>query len=208
MARVTGPLHSDTASGTFAKSMTFATWKGRPYVRERVIPANPKSAMQTGIRAMMSFLATQWKAKVLPKWTGWTDDAVARGISTYNAFVSFNLLRWQLFKGPTQEYPAVETANAITTTQVVTGGAGFATVENTPSGAGDNWGIIIMRDTAEITAANWNLVVAVIEADAANEVSYVDTPLAAGTYHYRSAVLNTDGTIGTVCADSGEKVVT
>ena len=206
MARVSGPLHSDAASGKFAGSLVYAGWKGRAYVRQLVQPANPKSAKQTGVRALMAFLATQWKAKTLPKWTGWTAAATARMISEFNAYVAENLARWQLFAAPTQVYPAAESANAITTTQALTPGAGFMTIGLTPSAAGDNWGFAIFRDTAEITAPNWNNCVAVIPADGANAVEYTDSPLDAGTYHYRAGVFNTDGTLGTICADDSDAV--
>jgi len=208
MARTTGPLMSVDASGKFGGSMVFSKWKGRNYARQLVIPKNPKSAKQTGVRAMMKFLAKAWHGKVLPKWVGWTDAAASKMISTFNAFIGENLFRWQEFKGPTEVYPAAETANAITLTQVVTPGQGFATIVNTPSGAGDNWGIAIFRDTAAITAPNWNLCVAVVTASGASAVSYTDSPLEPGTYYYRSVVFNTVGTLGTVCADSGAKVVT
>ena len=208
MARVSGPLMSVDASGKFGGSMVFAKWKGRNYARQLVTPSNPKAAKQTGVRAMMAFLATQWKAKVAPKWTGWSAAALARSISTFNAYVSENLARWQLFAAPTKVYPAAETANTITTTQVVTPGAGFATIVNTPSGAGDNWGIMIFRDTAEITVPNWNNCIAVIPANGANAVSYTDSPLEPDNYRYRSCVFNTVGLKGTICADSGAKTVT
>ena len=202
MARVSGPLHSDAASGKFAGSVVYSTWKGRPYARQLVTPGNPKSAKQVGVRAMMAFLAAQWKAKSLPKWTGWAAAATARGISTFNAFAGECLARWQLFLGPTQVYPAAETSTPLSvSTQTLTGAAGFASIEVTPSGATNAWGIAIFRDTAEITVPSWANCIAVIAADGANAVTYVDAPLEAGTYHYRTAVLNDDGVIGTVKAD-------
>lgn len=47
MAKVTGPLMSMDASGGFGGTLVFGKWKGRPTVRQLVIPANPKSANQT-----------------------------------------------------------------------------------------------------------------------------------------------------------------
>jgi len=41
MAKATGPLFSLEASGTIGKTVTYSRWKGRPYVRARVIPLNP-----------------------------------------------------------------------------------------------------------------------------------------------------------------------
>lgn len=51
MVKVTGPFHSDTASGTYAKSLTASRWKNGAYIRSRVIPANPRSTAQVNQRA-------------------------------------------------------------------------------------------------------------------------------------------------------------
>ena len=57
MAKVTGPLMSLDASGTVAKTTTFSKWKGRNYVRHRVIPRNPQSAGQVATRGYLGVLA-------------------------------------------------------------------------------------------------------------------------------------------------------
>ena len=46
MAKVTGGLLSLSSSGSIADTLTFSKWKGRPYVRQRVVPANPQSTAQ------------------------------------------------------------------------------------------------------------------------------------------------------------------
>jgi len=191
------------ASGKFGGSMVFAKWKGRNYVRQLVTPKNPKAAKQLGVRSMMGFLAAAWDALGAPAKASYVTAAAARSISTFNQYVSENLARWQLFSGPSQATPATEASSALTvTTMTLTGGAGFATIDITPSGATSIWGIAIFRDVAAITAPNWNNCVAVIPADGANAVSYTDSPLDAGTYHYRAAILNVDGKVGTVKADA------
>ena len=43
MVKLGGPALSLDASGTVGGILTFSKWKGRPYVRTRVIPSNPKS---------------------------------------------------------------------------------------------------------------------------------------------------------------------
>ena len=53
MAKVTGPLMSMSALGKFAGSMVFSIWKGRPYVRQLVTPANPQTAGQETSRNMV-----------------------------------------------------------------------------------------------------------------------------------------------------------
>lgn len=203
MAKVTGPLMSVAASGTFAKTLVFSIWKGRAYVRERVIPANPKSAMQLGVRAMMGFLAQAWAGLVAGEKDDYDAGALSKSISAFNEFLSQNLSAWQQFVTPSKNWPAENAATPLTvTTQTLTGGAGLCTIELTPSGATAIWGLLIFRDTSEITAPSWANCIAAIAADGANPVTYVNTPLAAGTYHYRSAVFCDDGVMGAVKADA------
>lgn len=203
MARVSGPLHSDAASGKFAGSLVYSVWKGRAYARQLVTPGNPKSAKQTGVRAMMAFLAATWKAKVLPKWTGWTTAATARGISTFNAYVAENLARWQLGSPPTQVYPAAEaTSGAAITTAPLTGHAGYASAVITPATNANIWGVAIFREATTITAPGWADCIAIVPREDVTAFTYNDSPLDAGTYHYRFAAINTDGIMGAVLADA------
>lgn len=57
MAKVTGPLMSLDASGTVAKTATFSKWKGRNYVRQRVIPVNRQTDAQQTLRSVLGTLA-------------------------------------------------------------------------------------------------------------------------------------------------------
>jgi hypothetical protein len=203
MVKLTGPMMSITASGTFAKTMTFAAWKGRAYSRQRVIPTNPKTASQLGVRAMMKFLATAWASIATLSKATYDAAAAARSISSYNQYISENLARWQMSKAPSQASPAAEASTPLTvTTQTLTGGEGHITVSITPSGSTNIWGLAIFRGSAEITAPGWSNCIAVVEADGANAVTYTDSPLDAGTYHYRTAVINDDGVLGTIHTDA------
>lgn len=56
MAKVTGPLYSMSASGKIANALVFFGWKGINVVREWVIPANPKTALQGNIRMIFANL--------------------------------------------------------------------------------------------------------------------------------------------------------
>jgi hypothetical protein len=208
MAKVTGPLMSIDASGTYAKTLVFSKWKGRNYVRERVIPDNPKTALQMGVRAMMSFLSQVWVNLIAGEKDDYEAGALSKSISAFNEFISQNLTAWQNFVSPSKNWPAEHASTGLTvTTQTLTGGAGFATIQITPSGATAIWGLLIFRSLAEITVPSWANCIAAINANGANMVTYTDSPLAAGTYHYRTAVFNDDGVLGTVKAD-GTAVVT
>ena len=46
MAKVSGPLFSVDASGSYAGSLVFSKWKGRNYVRQLVTPSNPHTLNQ------------------------------------------------------------------------------------------------------------------------------------------------------------------
>ena len=203
MPKVTGPFMSLDATGTLAGTLTATHWKGRNVIRQRVIPTNPKSAKQTGVRAMLAFLGAHWAGLAAGVKDDYEEGALARAISAFNQFCSVNLARWQQNKPPSDAYPAAEAATPLTvSTMTCTGHAGYATVELTPSGATAIGGYVIYRDTAEITTPNWANAVAVIEADGANPVTFTDSPLAAGTYHYRAQAFCNDGTPGTVKADA------
>jgi hypothetical protein len=57
MAKVTGPFMSLDASGTLADTLTASKWKGRNYMRIRVIPQNPNTPEQQDVRSILGTLA-------------------------------------------------------------------------------------------------------------------------------------------------------
>lgn len=61
MAKVTAPFLSLGASGTVGKTLTAATWKGVAYMRQRVIPQNPKTTDQMAIRDLVTDASVAWK---------------------------------------------------------------------------------------------------------------------------------------------------
>lgn len=100
MVRLYGPLMSLDASGTIANAVTFSKWKGRNYARQRVIPANPQSGSQTGMRAMLAGLSKAWANLTALQQSYWADLGSASSVSPFNAFVGFNQSRWRQAKGP------------------------------------------------------------------------------------------------------------
>lgn len=61
MAKVVAPLLGWSASGQIAKTQVYAEWKGRPYARRYVIPANPNTAGQQLTRNTFKFLNALWQ---------------------------------------------------------------------------------------------------------------------------------------------------
>jgi len=83
MAKATAPFMSIGASGTIAKTLTASHWKGRPYLRHRVIPLNPKSTGQKVVRSALGTIAKACTA-VLTKFV----DTMLVGSAFFQAGVS------------------------------------------------------------------------------------------------------------------------
>ena len=91
MAKLTAPLLSLGASGKIADTLVMATWKGIPYARQYVIPANPKTTDQTNQRNAFKASVAAWRnyitdATVREAWRVWA-GIQASAMSNFNAAV-------------------------------------------------------------------------------------------------------------------------
>ncbi len=91
MAKITAPLLSLGARGTIGKSMTFGSWRGVPYVRQRVIPANPRSVAQTLTRDIFANYGLRWKQGGVLMRAPWDRYAVGQKFVGRNAYMGQNL---------------------------------------------------------------------------------------------------------------------
>lgn len=197
MVKVAGPAFSLDASGTLGDAIVYSKWKGRPYVRERVIPSNPRSEGQVAMRAMLTWLAQQWAAQSGADQLTWDDPADADVISPFNAFTKNGLSRWRNFTAPGNAYPVPGTGTEATLNDwTVTGGVRSITFDQTITTVGDNWGTCLFRSpTASFTTA-WNNLIAVILADDTSAHYFVDSPLDPATYYYNCRNFTEDGLLG------------
>jgi len=62
MAKVTAPFMSLDASGTIASTLTASKWKGRNYMRLRIIPSNPSTGNQIAVRLILGGVAKAARA--------------------------------------------------------------------------------------------------------------------------------------------------
>lgn len=60
MSKVIAPLLSFGAGGQLARTAVYSSWKGIPYVRRYVIPANPRTTRQVVTRDLFKFLQQMW----------------------------------------------------------------------------------------------------------------------------------------------------
>jgi len=91
VAKPTAPLLSFGASGQIAKSMVFSKWRGRPYARRHVVPANPQTAEQSLTRDTFSWLQAVWKVAPPELTAPWFVYASGKVLTDRNAFSKFNL---------------------------------------------------------------------------------------------------------------------
>jgi hypothetical protein len=186
------------ASGKLGGAMVFSKWKGRPYVRELVKPANPRSGGQISMRAMLKFLSQEWAGLgSTPKGT-WQTPADAKVISPFNAFVSSGTKRNRSFLAPVQSYPvSVDAAvDAIDDFTATPGVREISILTNTVAVTDAAWGFLLFRSlTTGFTPAFSNLH-AVMVADGANDVTFVDGPLVPDTYYYDIKPFSLEGFIG------------
>lgn len=91
MAKVNAPLLSFGGSGTVAGVATYSKWKGIPYVRQRVIPANPRTTAQQLTRTTFALLREMWKIAPPLLVDPWNEFAKGRPFTGMNKFVGENL---------------------------------------------------------------------------------------------------------------------
>lgn len=91
MARTTGPLLSLGGSGAIAKTQVYSTWRGIPYARQYVKPANPNSVAQQATRVIFSFLNNMWKLAPATVQAPWTANAKGKQFTDRNKFIGDNV---------------------------------------------------------------------------------------------------------------------
>lgn len=196
MVKVYGPMMSMDASGTLAKAATFSKWKGRNYVRQRVIPANPKSGPQTGMRAMLKFLSQSWAGLGAGPQATWVIRAASKVISPFNAFCSYNQTRWRQFKAPTDSDPATELGVApAAPTTTPTGGVHQASLSIADGAQAPDFAWFVYSSTVTGFTPGYDNLIAVVPYSATPTV-YVHAPLLADTYYYRIGGCMTTGLKG------------
>ena len=194
MVKVSGPMFSLAASGSLADAITFSTNKGRPYVRERVIPSNPKSGAQLGRRAMFTFLTQAWAAITTVKKATWQDLADEIVSSPFNAYLKANLQRWHNFLTPGMASTMEEAG--MTSDRALSAAAweqNRIKISSTATTGNQQWGIVYFAKLAgAVTPAVGNAIIAELDEDTANRDTYW-TPPSLGTWHFNSIAFGYDG---------------
>lgn len=91
MAKVTAPLLSMSASGQIGKTQVYASWRGVPYARRYVTPANPKTTSQGDTRSIFLWLNESWKLMNSAVQAVWTAAAKGQPMTDRNLWQQANL---------------------------------------------------------------------------------------------------------------------
>lgn len=194
MVKLGGPAMSLDASGTIGGILTFSKWKGRAYVRTRVIPSNPKSDAQSAVRACMKFLAQNWAGLATPNKLSWDPMAEANKYSAFNGFSSLNLRNWRDFLYPGKSASMLRTVAAAAVTGTVATAAGRYANSVVTLGAGaSQWGLAVFMSTQTGFTPNWNNLRLMVAAAPGGDTTINIGPLAADTYYLRYATFSADG---------------
>lgn len=194
MVKLAAPCLSLGASGSLGGALVFSTWKGRPYVRELVKPANPRSGGQVGVRSMFKCLSQIWASLTAGNQATWEDRAADKVISPFNAFVGYNMARWRNFLGVTKEDPATAAGtNAVWAAGSATAGVRQITISKAITTANDAWLLAIHRELVTAQPNTFANCVAVILAASIATFTWVDTPLAPDDYFYNFSAITNEG---------------
>jgi hypothetical protein len=96
-------------------SVVFSMWKGRPYMRSYVKPANPQSDAQTANRLQMAAIVELYQTNVkgtAANAAAWDTEALADSISGYNQFTKYGRTGSQVVVGGLKQPGIVVTSLA------------------------------------------------------------------------------------------------
>lgn len=91
MSKLIAPLLSFGAGGQLAKTAVYSSWKGIPYARRYVIPANPRTTQQQVTRNMFKTLNQMWLLMPGVGKEPWLARAQGRPLTGVNAFIQSNI---------------------------------------------------------------------------------------------------------------------
>lgn len=196
MATTRGPLLGLGAHGAVGGAMIFSNWKGRSTVKFSPSVTNPNTPSQVSRRAMLRFLGRNFGTLSAAEIATYSTLALNGEISTYNAWVAYNMDRWNNFLWPSKAYPATEATDSAPMSFVATTAlkrsVKVTVVWPTPF---NNWGLIIHRSTSSgFTPSLANAIrVLLWESPMSSTINWTDGPLSPDTYYYRLAMFSDTG---------------
>ena len=196
------------ASGSLGGAIVFSKWKGRPYVRTLVKPANPKSGGQVGMRACFKFLSQIWSTLSSGQKADWETRANVKTVSPFNAFVSYNQYRWRDFLAPSIADPATEDdTNRVAGALGLTLGVRSITATQAITTANAGWAVALFRSPTGSFDTTFDNLIAIRPISGTDDVVFVDSPLDPGAYYYDTRMISLAGKLSDETGEETETVV-
>lgn len=143
MARTSGPLLSFDARASIGKTVVYSSWKGIPYARRHVVPANPDTADQQAVRGVFKWLMSVWSYMPASVQEAWNAYAEGQPLTGRNAIAKFNVAPLQ---GQTDLTNFIMSPSArsgpIAATATFTPGNDLVTVDATPGPLPAGWTVV------------------------------------------------------------------
>jgi hypothetical protein len=190
---------SMSASGSVGGVLTFGTNKGRNFVRRLVIPANPNTPSQQGVRSAMKWIGAEWAQLSAGNQATWETRGAQTNISPFAAFSGKALDNWSNGAAPQREDPAeVVTAPGAPTSPADSVTERRATFTWVESVSGVIFGTVIhISPTTGFTAGRDNAIIVVDQ----GELTAITKNLEPGTYFYRLRHFSPQGMFGAAAAE-------
>lgn len=185
MARVSGPLLSIAASGTFADLLTFATQLGRTVAKKKGSPTGEPTLLQRSTRiAFLFFQQSFLRDLTQADRDTWLPTAAANLYSSHNAFSAKNMACLNRNQGP-QQTPFINTtdvAPTFTTLYSCSGGAGTIQHDFDVLAPNDGWCAVARRDFNPPIDATHAPIVRISLLTAAGPQTFIDHNVPPGNY--------------------------
>lgn len=197
MVKLKAPSVSTQASGAIADTLVYSKTKKTAYLKKHSKPKNPKTPKQVATRAMITFLANNWRQLSTPQQDTWDDEAVRKQIGPYHAFIAANGKRWGHFLRPSKEDPAAETMpRPASPGFLLTVNLQLLTLESWPRDPTEVWGYTLHQSpTTPFTHTHDNTVALITQIGVAHMLTN-HGPLEPGTYYYKIAPFTPTGLWG------------
>lgn len=187
------------ATGSIGGIMTFSSWKGRPFVRRLVIPANPDTGPQRAVRAFFSWGSKEWAQLTALQKATWVAPAAPTNVLPFNAFMKQGQNNAKQDLGFQIEYPNVAVAAPLVPTlPSATGGVGQATIVWTDPVGAQHFGVIVYADSTGAVVPSPQNIIGVADI---GEQQIIIPRLTPGTWHFALKSFATDADLSAATAD-------
>lgn len=124
MAKVTGPLFSQEASGTLANLLNYGKSGKTRYARRKPVPTQANSPAQLQTRLYWQSICYNWGAVNAVNQASYEAIKDQRGVTGFGAWAGITSQNWKIGIGPIEVWPPSGSQNLENMFSLIMGGAG------------------------------------------------------------------------------------